>query len=94
MSVRAHKIIEIKHKYPSTFNLWHDEELWNFLCDEEGFNNELGEEGSGMISIEVQTIKKAIKKAKELKLDKGTVKELKDDIKGLEDDDWVEYICF
>lgn len=98
MSISAHKLNYIGNrtlKYEeSSFNIWHDEELIQFLNSECDFCMSLNDDCCGTTTVLVSIIKEAIQKAKELKLDEGTMDCLKNDIKGLEDTDYIEYYCF
>ncbi len=94
MSVRAYRIIKKVLEDNSSFNLWHDEKLVDYLQDETCFYNLLGDDGSGTSYLSVKDIKKIISKKKELKLDDETVSQLEKDIEGLSEDDDIEYDCY
>ena len=94
MSVRAYKIIRKELEDNPSFNLWHDEKLVDYLAENTDFYGLLNDEGTGTTELEVAEIKKIIKQSKQLELDKETVEQLKKDIEGLNDNDWIEYECF
>ena len=90
MSVRAYRVIEIKHEPADSFNLWHDEELVEFFDTHYGFYDTLNE-GSGITELPVEALEEAIK---ELKLDDDVVQALKRDIEAGKDTGYVSYYCY
>jgi len=93
MSIRAYRINNIELEKDPTFNLWHDEEIRNFLYSEGCFET-FGEE-TGQIEVSVETWEKALKEIKGL--DKATKKAIQKDIdwansKSIED--YILYYCF
>lgn len=90
MSVRAYKILEVE-KEPS-FNLWHDDDLLDFFRSTGEFSD--GTDGNSETCVSVKTIKLALKKKSLWEDDDYRPKQLKKDIKGLDDDDWVSYVCY
>jgi hypothetical protein len=93
MSIRAHRVNEIKYKgnYEESFNLYHDDKLMDFLGCE--LSDQLNCDGAGMAYIAVDTLKDAIKK---LKLEDYRKESLKADIAWAKanDEDYVRYDCF
>lgn len=84
MSVRAYRVIKIERAKNSTFNLWHDTELCEFLgVDVSG----------GMWEAEVVRLEEAVK---ELKLDEEIAKKITEDIMWAKNrgDDFILYECF
>lgn len=96
MSVRAYRVVEIKTENTNSFNLWHDEKLFDFLCQECDFCDRMGSEGTGLTEVPVEVMQKAIGQAKKLKLDPETVAQLQKDIEATEaqGDDYIQYYCF
>jgi len=92
MSVRAYKVKNIDFAKESSFNLWNDDAFVSWLERNTEFYLRLGEECSGMSGLEVAEIKRALAEIKDL--DDYTRKQLEEDIKGLEDCEWIDYICF
>jgi hypothetical protein len=90
MSVRAYKIIEKRLADNPSFNLWHDEEIYNFIIEHPDTQDNLDEDG-GVIETSVKVIKELLKK---VKMPKEYKDGFKQDIKGLLDDNWIEYECF
>jgi hypothetical protein len=104
MSVRAYRI-ETKTvkgrdwtssvKTP-TFNCWNDFDLFNFLRNHEETVDQTNSEGCGTLSINIDAIKEAIKKAKVLKIDKDVSKNLTNDLAVAEknNDETIDYDCY
>ena len=92
MSVRAYKIIKKEVADIPAFNTGNDDIFMDWL-ESQNVNIELSENG-GTIDIPVKLLREAIKKQKELSLDDFNVKQMKKDIKGLVESDWVEYDCY
>jgi len=92
MSVRAYRVNEIKMEKGSTFNLWHDSALFDFLTAE-GYIDSLDSDCCGMIEINIDILKKAVKT---VKLEKETKKQLKRDIKWTKErkKKYITYNCF
>ena len=91
MSVRAYKIeIPAQLKDTPSFNLWRDEDIFNFIDRHDDTNTRL-EDGAGSIETSVKAIKDLLKA---VKMPKEYRDGFKDDIKGLRDDDAVGYECF
>jgi len=92
MSVRAYKIIKKEVADIPAFNTGNDDIFMDWL-ESQNVNIELSENG-GTIDIPVKLLREAIKKQKELSLDDFNVNQMKKDIKGLVESDWVEYDCY
>lgn len=91
MSVRAYRVNEVIRQESESFNIWHDDELIDFLGHE--LSNQMNEDGAGMVYIAVDTLEKALK---EVKLHVYMKKALKEDIAWAKanDVDFVRYDCF
>lgn len=91
MSVRAYKVLipATLEKSPS-FNIWHDGDLLECFNNNGKYHES---EGGDIIEIEVNTIKKVLKKFKWEKKDYRK-EQLKKDIKGLSNSEWVCYQCY
>ena len=92
MSIRAYKIIKKEVADIPAFNTGNDDIFMDWL-ESQNVNIELSENG-GTIDIPVKLLREAIKKQKELSLDDFNVNQMKKDIKGLVESDWVEYDCY
>ena len=93
MSVRAYKLIEVKHAKTPTFNCWHDKEIFNLA----NTSNECG--GIGGITTFYETeVSKKLKELKNVKkkteIDEDNIKILKQIIKDMDGDTYVDYYCF
>ncbi len=90
MSIRAHRIEEIKHAGES-FNLWHDEEIVDYL-DNEGLLDQLNEDMSGFIEINREDLKNMLAITK----DENARISLQDDMRWAEENeqDTILYYCF
>lgn len=100
MSVRAYKITKMEYNQDDTFNLWHDTEINDWL--EQGGYYE-GFDGNGILELQVASVKELIdylKKVDKTKLKKDEmyktwiIPQLQKDIKGLDDNDFISYMCF
>ncbi len=96
MSIRAHRIIEIKLADVPSFNLWHNTKLVQFLDEESDIFSFLNANGTGEIEISVKVLKKAAKMAKKLDIDSDTINSLQEDIDFAKSNrrDSVIYDCF
>ena len=93
MSIRAYKVIIKEIEKEASFNLSLDEDLIDFLILTDEFKQNEADYGE-TLSVSVKAIKKALKnKALWVKVDYRPER-LKRDIKGLKDDDWIEYECY
>ena len=97
MSIRAYRVNKIDTEESDSFNLWHNEDrkLRDFLFEESHWEA-LNDDGCGLIEVEVEQIKKAIKKHKELEIEDYTLENLKKDVKWAEKngDDYIQYYCY
>jgi len=97
VSVSAKRIIkiEIEENY-STFNLWHDRKLMDFLDSEADFFSRLSDDGNGISEVSVEVLEDAVSKASELELDDDTVAHLKLDIAWAKEHNEtnVQYYCY
>ena len=81
MSVKANRVIEIKIETEySSFNLWHDRKLMDFLDNEVDFFRGLTSDGTGLAEVSVEVLEDAVSKAVELELDEDTIANLKKDV--------------
>jgi hypothetical protein len=95
LSVRAYRVVQIIADH-STFDLWNDQSLMDFLDSEMGFSQCLGYEGVGVVNVPIEVLEKALLTADELDLDSDTVTQIKLDISyaNSQKDDCVSYYCF
>jgi len=98
VSVRAHRILSVEYAPETSFNLYHDEKLIDFLQHENdlGFYDQMNGDGGGKITVNIEALQKAIDQAKELELDEVTVRVLGEDIAAakVHNEDYVDYDCF
>jgi hypothetical protein len=97
MSIQARRIIEIKtEKKYTSFNLWHDKKLMEFLNSESNFYSQLTDDGMGIGEASVEVLEKAIAQASELELDADTIANLKKDIAWAKahNEEFVQYYCY
>jgi hypothetical protein len=94
MSVNAHRIIDLKLE-TSSFDLWHDEKLTQFLEEEVRLSSNLNSYGTGLLEVPVETLERAVKMADELDLDEDTVGGLRLDIAAAKStrNEIVTYYC-
>lgn len=90
MSVRAYRVNKIDHEQHSTFNLWHDDGLVEFLDRNYGLYERMSD-GTGLVELPIEALEEAIK---ELKLDEELVEALKRDIEACRDNGYVTYYCY
>jgi len=92
MSVRAYRINNIEKEESESFNLWHDEELVEFLRENDALNN-LNINNVGIIEIPLETLKDALKT---VKMEDDTRQSLEDDIFFMESkgEDYICYWCY
>jgi len=98
VSVRAHRILSVEYAPETSFNLWHDEKLVEFLerNNDLGFYRQMNDDGSGVVTVSIEALQKAIDEAEELELDEATVRVLGEDIAAakLANNEYVDYDCF
>ena len=94
MSVRAYRVIKIECAKPNSFNLWHDDELVNFLDQEYGFFEDMNADG-GLTEVPVEGLREALANPA-LELDEYIVEALKRDIEAAdqEGDEYIRYYCY
>ena len=94
MSVRAYRVIKLIMDAPG-FNLWHNENLAQFL-DEEGQFFGGRSDGTGLVDVPEEILESALEEAAELELSPKTVQCLRKDIAAARSkkDDSVTYYCF
>ncbi len=80
MSVKAYRVIEITSE-TSSFSLWTDRELINFLDKEILFSFYLNSDGTGMVEIPLNVLEKAVQLSSQLNLADDTVNQLLRDIR-------------
>jgi hypothetical protein len=95
MSVRAYKVLEMRHDRRPSFNCWHDEKLMRFFEGEEIFDGR-NADGGGTMEVSVAVMRKALDNAERLALDEFDCEAIKADIawakkKG---QDYIRYECF
>lgn len=88
MSVRAYKIKKIDHNNEPTFNLWHNEEIWDLLdlANSSGLNDD----GCGIITIMKSEAEEAVANVK----NPQSFAVLQKIIEDCGDKDYVEYYCY
>jgi hypothetical protein len=96
MSVRAHRIIEIKRAENPSFNLQDNNKLTQFINEKTNFIYSLNSYGSGMIEVPLTILEKALKTPKKFDIDEETAKQLQEDIEFAKanNDESVVYDCF
>jgi len=95
MSIRAYRVITKEVAYNPTFNLWHDEELIDFLKENGGYEEKLNEDGVGCVDISVEALKKALTDYK-WEPEDYRPEAIREDIAFTEKEgnNWVEYECY
>lgn len=91
MSVRAYRVNKIEHEWESTFNLWHDDKLVEFLERDYGLYEGMSNDGNGLVELPIEALEKAVK---QLNLDEELVKALKRDIEACRKSGYVTYYCY
>jgi hypothetical protein len=94
MSIRAHRVIEIKTS-GSSFNLYHDEDVTDWLGEHTSFNGTLNCDCCGLTEVSVEGLKDMLSEIGE-KLDEDVKKSIKEDIEFAESqgDEYVQYYCY
>ena len=94
MSVRAYKIITKTTNDNPSFNLWNNRELIEMFELQDSYEEAMND-GGGTMELNVKDIKSVLKKYNwDKEPDNYIKKALQDDIKGLDDDDFVQYECY
>ena len=94
MSIRAHRVEEIKTN-GSSFNLWHDEKIMDWLKRKTFFFNSLNGDCCGLTGVEDDDLKAMLSEiGKEINED--TRRAIEEDVRFAEDQgDWlVQYYCY
>lgn len=102
MSVRAYRIIKKEIADNSSFNLWHDDELIDFLKEQfnpltgDGYSERLSEDGGGTVEVSVYALKKALKHFKGFEKGNYRIEAIKADIADAKKkgESYVLYECF
>ena len=96
MSVRAYRFIEIKTEKESSFNLFHDWKLKDFLDKEADFYGYLNLGGTGIAEVPVKVLERALRMAAKLGLSETTVRRLEQDIAAVKStgEKSVTYYCY
>jgi hypothetical protein len=96
MGIRAHRVIEIKLAEYSSFSLWDNSKIMEFLENKTDFVYKLNSEGTGEAEIPVNVLKKLIKMSIKLNIDEETRNRLQEDIDFADsnNNDYVLYECF
>jgi len=95
MSIRAHRVIEIKTDGEDSFNLWHEDEIVVWLEKNTSFFSPLNEDSCGLTNVSVEDLKTMLSEIGG-KID-GDVKEaIEKDIKFAEEqrDEYLKYYCY
>lgn len=97
MSVRAHRVLEIK-TVAESFNLWHDGKLCNFIDQENdtGFWHHLNADGCGLVELNIETIKKILENSEKLEVDEYDIEDFKKALEWAQKNntEWVQYYCY
>ena len=91
MSVRAYRVKKIEHEESDSFNLWHDDKLVDFLDSECNFFAGLTNEGTGLVEVPVEALRKAVE---EVAIDEELKEAIQRDIEACRDDGYVTYYCY
>ena len=91
MSVRAYRVTKIEHEEGSTFNLWHDDKLMDFLDKEYGFYEGLTNDGTGLVELQIEALQEALEK---VEMDNELKEAIQKDIEACQDDGYVTYYCY
>lgn len=97
MSVRAYRLIKKETADQSSFNIWHDTDLLDFLrnADVECYIEQWTEDGAGTLEVSVKALEKAIASFP-WKKDDYRIEAIKADIAFAkkQGDEFVLYECF
>ncbi len=93
MSVRAYRVNSKVLEDSPTFNLWHDDEILDFLASQEDVNSKWTEQDGGEFELPVKALKALLKTKL---LDKEQKEAVENDIKYAQKqkDDYVLYDSF
>jgi len=91
--IRAYRVEEIKTADIESFDLWHDEELVEFLDREYGIYSQLSEDAGGLMDLPVTVLERAVAEAKLTDDQKESL--LRDiAVAKASGDDYIQYYCF
>ena len=90
MSIRAYKVIEIKHDEAPAFNMWHDTDIMDFL-ENEGCLSTLNSDSCGFITIDIELINRMLDT-----LNPELTQQLRKDYDAAaaSGEDSIDYLCF
>lgn len=91
MSVRAYRVIEIKTEKNESFNLWHDDDLMEWLRANAPIDDQLNGDGAGLIEISVEDMGKALS---ELAIKDYRREAIQNDIDASKDTGFIQYYCY
>jgi len=94
MSIRAHRVIEVK-TFGESFSLWHEDEIVNWLDEHTPFFRSLNEDSCGLTEVSVKDLKTMLSEIGG-KIDEDTKKAIEKDIRFAEKrgDEYVQYYCY
>ena len=93
MSVRAYKVKKIELEKDETFNLWHDNEVMGYISDY--LYSQMNEDGCGIVWLDNNDAKQALKRAKKENAAKDTLETLDQIVKDTANDDGgCYYSCY
>ena len=93
MSVRAYRINNIDHERGESFNLWHSDEITDWLNDHTDFYSNFSE-GSGIGEVSVEDLEKMLSELKSM--DEEDRKAIQKDIDWAKKngESYVQYYCY
>jgi hypothetical protein len=94
MSIRAHRVVEIK-THEDSFNLWHDDEIVEWLGKKTSFFHPLSDDSCGLTEVSVGDLKAMLSEIGD-KLDDHVKRAIQSDISFAEErgDEYVTYYCY
>ena len=90
MSVRAYRITKIEYETPDSFNLWHDDELMEFL-EKNDYLSALNLDSCGILEIPIEALQEAVDT---VSMPEETKANLRKDIELCSEKGCVTYYCF
>ncbi len=91
MSVRAYRVKEIVTEKSESFNLWHDDDLMEWLRVNAPIDDQLNSDGAGLIEVSTKDMERALS---ELALKDYRREAIQSDIDASKDTGWIQYYCF
>jgi len=91
MSVRAYRVTKIEHEPLSTFNLWHDNKLVDFLDRKYGFSERLSNSGISLVELPIEALQEALEN---VEMDEELREAIRKDIAACQAEGYVTYSCF